>query len=229
MLLGLGAQAQKKGASPDNTLSAAEKKQGFVLLFDGQSLAGWKTYGADTIAPSWVVEEGAIHFNKSRKGGDLVTKAQYESFELLMDWKISEGGNSGIFYHGVDDKAKYGAIYHTAPEYQVLDDEKHPDGKFESHRASANYDLIVPKAGLTKPVGEWNQTRIVVNKGQVEHWLNGTLSVKYTLGSPEWEALVAKSKFVKWPDYGRAKAGVIGLQDHGDKVWYKNIKLRVIS
>lgn len=215
--------AQKKDKAKQEKKETKTKAE---LLFNGKDLKGWHNYGkaGQPVKEQWVVDEGAIHLS-NRGGGDIVTDAEYENFELQLEWKISEAGNSGIFYLVNEDTAKYKAIWHTAPEYQVLDDDKHPDGKYESHRAGANYDLIVPKPGNTKPVGEWNKTRLVVNKGKVEHWLNDVLVVSYELWTPEWEAMVAKSKFKSREGYGRSRKGRIGLQDHGDKVWFRNLSI----
>ena len=143
-----------------------------------------------------------------------------------VDWKISEAGNSGIFYLASEDTIYGRQIWNTAPEMQVLDNQKHPDRKDITHQAGANYDLIKCSKDVTKPVGEYNHVKLVVNNKKVEHWLNGVKVLEYTLLSPEWEELVKKSKFKQMLNYGRMSKGVIGLQDHGDMVWYKNIKIR---
>src|SRR5690606_35296849 len=137
---------------------------------------------------------------------------------------IPPGRNSGLFYNV--QEGGYQEIWHTAPEMQILDDDGHPDGRIPSHRAGANYDLQVPKYTVTKPVGTYNRSRLVVNRGHVEHWLNGRKLAEYQLWSDEWEAMVKASKFADLPAYGRAKSGRIGLQDHGDRVWFRNIKIR---
>jgi hypothetical protein len=209
----------------NNTLMKYERRAGYKLLFDGKTLNGWHNYGTKGVRPQWVVDDEAIHLSQGQ-GRDIVTDKAYENFILELDWKISTNGNSGLFYLVNEDTAKYKSIWNTAPEYQILDNEGHKDGQYENHRAGANYDLITPLPGHTKPVGEYNHTKLVVNKGKVEHWLNGTLVVSYTLWTPEWEALVAASKFKKYPGYGRSKVGRIGLQDHGDKVWFRNIKIK---
>lgn len=211
----------------DNTLSKKEIKSGWVLLFDGKTTSGWHNFKKDSVSSKWKVEDGALHLT-GKGGGDICTNGKYADFILELDWKISEAGNSGIFYLGSEDTA-YKAIWNTSPEYQVLDNQKHPDRKLLSHQASANYDLIAPPADYTKPVGQYNHTRIKIENGKVEHWLNGKKTVEYTLWSPEWEEMVKKSKFSKFPGYGRNKSGVISLQDHGDKVWFKNIKIKVLG
>lgn len=226
LFAGLAFQSARKGAK-DNTLSPAEKKAGWVLLFDGKAITHWRGFKKDQVPDSWQVEDGAIALT-GKGGGDLITRNQYENYEFTVDWKISEGGNSGIIYN-VSEDAQYKATYHTGPEMQVLDNDRHPDakmGKNGNRQAGANYDLIPLSTPAVKPVGQWNTAKVVVNKGQVEHWLNGKKVVTYQLGSPEWEALVKGSKFASMPGYGRIKKGHIALQDHGDKVWYKNIKIR---
>ena len=220
-------QSIKNKVMADNTLTAAEKKAGYALLFDGKTINQWRGFRKETVPDSWAVENGAISL-VGKGGGDLVTKNQYENYEFLVDWKISEGGNSGIIYN-VSEDAEYKATYHTGPEMQVLDNEKHPDakqGKNGNRQAGANYDMIPVAAPAVKPVGQWNSVKLVVNKGRVEHWLNGKKVVEYQLGSPEWEAMVKESKFAAMPGYGKIKKGHIALQDHGDKVWYKNLKIR---
>lgn len=214
-------------AKTDNTLSKAEKTAGWQLLFDGKSLDKWRGFRKESVPAAWQIEDGAIAL-VGKNGGDIITKDQYENYELMLDWKISEGGNSGIIYN-VSEDSQYGATYHTGPEMQVLDNERHPDakqGKNGNRQAGANYDMIPLSAPAVKPVGQWNRVRLVVNKGHVEHWLNGKKVVAYQLGSPEWEEMVKNSKFATMPGYGRIRKGHIALQDHGDKVWYKNIKIR---
>lgn len=223
----VAAQAKKGVSKNVNSLSKAEKAAGWTLLFDGKSLDQWRGFHKDNVPTSWQIEDGAIALT-GKGGGDIITKNQYENYELMLDWKISEGGNSGIIYN-VSEDPQYKATYHTGPEMQVLDDERHPDakqGKNGNRQAGANYDMIPLATPAVKPAGQWNTVRLVVNKGHVEHWLNGKKVVEYQFGSPEWEAMVKASKFANMPGYGRIKKGHIALQDHGDKVWYKNIKIR---
>ncbi|MEH6416174.1 3-keto-disaccharide hydrolase [Pseudomonas sp. CGJS7] len=206
-----------------NTLSAAEKREGFVSLFDGRSLQGWHGYAKPGQPISgWEAVDGAIV--RTAEGGDLVSDKLYGDFELRIDWKISPGGNSGIFYRGLESEPQ---IYRSAIEYQVLDNDRHPDGKNGRDRwASALYGLYAPAKIAVRPVGQWNQTRIVVRGDHIEHWLNGEKVVDCVLGSPDWKARVAASKFKDWPSFGVAPRGVIGLQDHGDEVAYRNIRIR---
>jgi hypothetical protein len=217
--------AAAQGAAPDNSLTAAEKAAGWKLLFDGKTTTGWHAYQKKDVPAGWTVTNGEL--TRTGQGGDLVSNDQYADFELSIDWKIAPKGNSGIFYRGLETEER---IYYTAPEYQVLDNDGHPDAKNGPDRfAGANYDLIAPSKNVCHPAGQWNSTRILVRGAHVEHWLNGEKVVEYEFWTPEWKALVANNKFKQWPSYGMAKAGHIGLQDHGDTVAFKNIKLRVLK
>ena len=214
-----GAQAQQ----PLNTLTDAERAAGWTLLFDGQSLNGWRGYNMSGLPGSWAAREGALA--RVGPGGDLITDAQYDDFELTFEWKVETGGNSGVFYRAAEGQD---LIYYSAPEYQVLDDAHHADGQSPLTSAGSNYALDAAPRGHVKPAGEWNSGRVVVRGDHVEHWLNGAQVVAYELHGAEWKDRVANSKFAAWPAYGMATRGHIGLQDHGDPVWYRNIKLRVL-
>jgi 3-keto-disaccharide hydrolase len=206
-----------------NVITAAEKAAGWQSLFDGVTTHGWRGYQKKTMPAGWVVEDGTL--TRAAPGGDIITDKQYKDFELALEWKISEGGNSGIMFHvteGAED------TYETGPEMQVLDDARHADGHSRLTSAGAAYGLYPSPAGIVKPAGEWNQIRLLVKGHHVEHWLNGVKVVEYELQSPDWEAKVAASKFKQWPGYGRALKGYIALQDHGDRVWYRSIKIRDI-
>jgi hypothetical protein len=219
------ASAAQPGAAADNTLTAAEKAAGWKLLFDGKTLTGWHAYQKKGVTTGWTVANGEI--NWTAEGGDLVTNDQYADFELSVDWKIAPKGNSGIFYRGLETEER---IYYTAPEYQVLDNDGHPDAKNGPDRfAGANYDLIAPSKNVCHPADQWNSTRILVRGAHVEHWLNGEKVVEYELWTPEWKSLVANNKFKAWPSYGMAKTGHIALQDHGNPVAFKNIKLHLLK
>lgn len=207
-----------------NTLSAEEQAVGWTLLFDGESLEAWRGFGREDVPAAWQARDGTLYFRPGGEGGDLVTRESYGDFELALEWRISECGNSGIFYRGREES--YRTVFETAPEMQVLDDACHPDARFPSHRAGANYDLHTPPEGVVRPAGEWNETRIVARGPHVEHWLNGVNTATYEQGSPDWEARVAVSKFRDMPDYGRFMEGVIALQDHGDEVWFRNVRIR---
>lgn len=226
-ITGCKTDGMQSSSAPDNTLTKKEAKAGWVLLFDGKTTDQWRGYRKETFPEAWQIENGTIAL-VGKGGGDIVTKSQYENFELTLDWKISEGGNSGLFFH-VAEGPKLQYTWLTGPEVQIIDDEKHPDakqGKNNNRQAGTNYDLMPLATPAVKPVGEFNTMKLLVNKGHVEHWLNGKKVVEYQLWSPEWEAMVKGSKFASMKDYGRMKTGYIALQDHGDKVWFKNIKIR---
>jgi hypothetical protein len=206
---------------PVNTLTAAEKKEGWTLLFDGKSLAGWRSFVSPEAPAGWKVVDGTLY--RGGAGGDIMTVAQYDNFELRLEWKLAEKGNSGIFFHATTEGDE---IWHSAPEIQVLDNAGHKDGGVPETSAGANYALHPPVRDVTKPIGEWNDIRLIVKGPHVEHWMNGVKLLEYELWSPDWEKRVKASKFDKIPTYGRAKTGHIGLQDHGDPVWYRNVKIR---
>jgi hypothetical protein len=206
---------------PVNTLTADEKKAGWVLLFDGKTLEGWRGFRSPTPPPGWKVEDETLH--RASSGGDLMTVDEFDNFELRLEWKLAEGGNSGIFFHAITQGDE---IWHSAPEVQVLDNAKHKDGAVPETSAGANYALHAPARDVTRPIGQWNEVRLIVKGPHVEHWMSGVKLLQYEMWSPDWEKRVNASKFGKIPIYGRAKTGHIGLQDHGDPVWYRNIKIR---
>ena len=210
-------------AQSPNTLSPAERAAGWRLLFDGKTTAGWRGFKMDSMPAGWQVVDGAL--TRVAAAGDIVTREQFRDFELSLEWNVAPGGNSGIFYRASEDDE---AIYWTAPEMQVLDDARHPDGKSRLTAAGSNFGLYPAPAGVVKPAGEWNRVRLVARGQHVEHWLNGVKVVEYELLSPDWEAKVKASKFAPHPRYGRNAAGYIGLQDHGDRVAYRDIKVRVV-
>lgn len=194
------------------------------MLFDGTSTNGWRGYRSDSLQ-GWTIVDGAL--TRTGPGGDIVYgAASFGDFELEIEWKLQPVGNSGIFYRATESTDR---IFENAPEYQVLDNERHPDNKTDLTVSGSNYGLDPAPRDAPKAIGEWNQTRIVARGAQVEHWLNGAKVVEYTLWSPEWEGKVKESKFVQWPSYGRAKSGFIGLQDHGDWVAYRNIRVRPLQ
>ena len=208
---------------PNITFAAPVASQsGWVPLFDGTTLAKWKGYKVDAVPNGWRIEAGTLM--KDRPVADIVSRDEYGDFELMLEWKIGEGGNAGIFYHGTEE---YDHIYWSAPEYQLLDDAKAADGKSPLTQAATAYALYPRTAGQLKPVGEWNETRILEKGAHVEHWLNGTKTVEYELWSPDWKEKVAGSKFKDWPNYGLAKRGRIALQgDHLGTLAFRNIKIR---
>jgi hypothetical protein len=223
---------QSNAASADssvNKLTDAEKKDGFELLFDGQSKGGWHVFNKESDGSSWKVEDGTLHLDNSQEngGGDLVSEKEYGNFHLKVDWKIDTGGNSGIMLYVQEDK-KFERTYHTGPEMQVLDNERHPDAKIIKHRAGDLYDLITSSPETVKPALEWNHVEIISKDGNLEFYLNGTKVVQTTLWNDAWKKLIAGSKFKDMPDFGKHKSGHIALQDHGNKVWYRNIKIKAL-
>ncbi len=219
--------SQHAGHAMHNVLTDAELAAGWQLLFDGKTTTGWRAYGADTMSTAWTVEEGVLVLSRTSRAADIITAKQYGDFELSLEWRLSpEGrpGNSGIFYRAPEMKDT--AIYWGAPEMQILDDARHADGRSEKTSTGANYALHGVPHGAARPVGEWNQVRIVAKGAHIEHWLNGKKVVEYELWSPEWDALVAASKFAPHPRYGRSKVGHIGLQQHGSYIGFRNIKIR---
>ncbi len=213
------------------TVAVAENtqanKDGWQVLFDGKTTKGWHTYGKTTVGNAWKIADGAVYVDPSiKEGGDLVTDNEYENFDLKLEWKISKNGNSGIMIFVKEDAAKYNETYVTGPEIQVLDNEGHPDGKITKHRAGDLYDLIKSSSEPVKPVGKWNQAEIIANKGKLQIFLNGTNVVTTTMWDDKWKQLIANSKFKDMPDFGKFNKGRIALQDHGNTVWYRNIKIK---
>ncbi len=209
-----------------NTLTQQEKEEGFILLFDGETTTGWRSYNGDAFPQGWVVEDGTLRCIAGERGGDIVYEGKFRDFHLKVDWKISEGGNSGIFFLGREIPGR--PVWHTAPEFQILDNERHPDaerGVDGNRKAAALYDILPPVPQNTRPAGEWNTAEIIVYNGTVFHRQNGEDVLEYQLGTPEWEEMVENSKF-DVELFGKYIEGVIALQDHSDDVWFRNIKIR---
>lgn len=204
-----------------NTLTPAEKAAGWKLLYDGKSLAGWR--GFKTAAPDkgWTADGALSPDPKTSK--DIITKGAYENFELTWQWKISPKGNSGLMFHVVEVGDE---TYESGPEYQILDN---AHGEKPPERAAALYALYPPSQDVPKPVGEWNDSRLVVDHGKVQHWLNGVKVVEYDIGSADFKTRVANSKFKQWPQFASAKTGAIALQNHGNPVWFRDLKIRVLK
>jgi cytochrome c len=207
-----------------NTLTDAQRADGWRLLFDGESSAGWRGFRQETLPDGWEVQDGALV--RSGPGGDIVTEEQFTDFELSLEWKLEPGGNSGLFFHVTEDKDW---VWETGPEMQVLDNVLHADGANPATSAGANYALHAPAWDTTRPIGRWNRARLLVVGPHVEHWLNGEKLLEYELGSEDWTARVAASKFASMPEYGLRRTGHIALQDHGDRVAYRNIRIREIA
>ena len=218
-----------------------------ITLFDGTSLEGWRGYNKDHVPSRWTIEDGCLKFSGSGggeaqtgEGGDIIYAAQkFKNFELELEWKVSKGGNSGIFYLAQETA---GPIYISAPECQVLDNENHPDARLGvdgNRQSSSLYDMIPAKPQNSKPAGEWNKVKILVYKGTVVHYQNDVPVVEYHLWTPQWTEMLQKSKFSeeKWPEAfallnncgGENHEGYIGFQDHGDDVWFRNIKIKVLE
>ncbi|GAA4325762.1 DUF1080 domain-containing protein [Flaviaesturariibacter amylovorans] len=228
--------AQPHAMTTDSTssLSAEERQAGFRPLFDGRTTTGWHSYGRMEAGGAWKVADGTLHLDpraaqngKPLPGGDLVSAGTFANFDLRLEWKIAAGGNSGIMFYVQEDSARYAYPWQTGPEMQVLDNERHPDGKIRSHRAGDLYDLVVAQEAA-RPPGEWNEARIVAHNGDLQFFLNGIAVLRTTLWSDKWRRLVAGSKFRDMPGFGTFRSGRIALQDHGDPVWFRNIRIRTL-
>lgn len=206
-----------------------EKKEGYTLLFDGKTMDGWRTY-QNVKNDSWSVENGTLYCkggasNYGKINADLITTKQYENFDLSVDWKISPQGNSGILYMVTE---AYPTSYLSGPEYQIIDDKNFPEKLEEWQHTAANYAMDPAPAAVPNEVGQWNHTRIVVNNGHVEHWLNGKKVVDYQLWTDEWKKKKMNGKWKDAGGYGMSKKGYIALQDHGSECWFKNIQIKTL-
>lgn len=239
--------------NPEISLDEIQKdKEGYYILFDGTSMKGWRGYCKDYIPSKWNIKDGALHFNGrgEGEGGDIIFTHQFKNFIYEVEWKISEGGNSGIFYLAKesatiskDGKIQYQPIYVSCPECQVLDNERHPDAKLGAtlgiRQSTSLYDMIVAEPQNANPAGEWNKIKIVVKNGNVTHYQNGVKVLSYKLWGKEWIDLLQKSKFSEksWPIAfellkncgGEGQKGYFGFQDHGDEVWFRNIRVKVLK
>ena len=205
-------------------ISCSQKPSDWTILFDGQSVTGMRGYKMDSFPwDSWVIKEGALKTIPGSKGVDIISTDIYKDFELELEWKLQSGGNSGIFYFATEEG---NFIWQSAPEMQVLDNTAHPDRMRKVTSAGALYDLIAPKNEVVKPLGQFNQVKIISKDNHIEHWLNGQKLLEYEYGSEEMKALIGQSKFKDMPYFAKASSGRVGLQgDHGE-VWYKNIRIR---
>lgn len=223
---------RNQSADALNALTADERKEHWQLLFDGKSLQGWRGFQVAAIPGAWHVEQGAMVLPKWNEGdptdnrGDIRTADEFGDFELRMQWAVTPGANSGIFFFAREGVAE--AIYEGAPEMQILDDARHEDGAEPSHRAGGLYDLYPPRCNAVRAVGEYNDVRLVVRKGQVEHWFNGYRVLTYRIDTPQWAAQIAKSKFAGMQHFGKARRGHIAFQDHGDVVRFRNVRVRTL-
>lgn len=221
---GCGGAQNTDVKSSDSQVAKSDSQPAWTVLFDGTSTSAWRGYQRPDLPSGWTIVDSAL--TRTGRGGDIITRDQFGDFELELDWKVAPKGNSGIMYRVTEADS---STYRTGPEMQVLDDAGHPDGKDHLTSAGSNYGLYAALAGVVKPAGEWNHVRIVARGAHVEHWLNGQKVVEYELWSPDWEAKVKASKFSAWSGYGRARRGHIALQDHGDWVAYKTIRIRELK
>lgn len=205
--------------------------QGWQYLFDGTSTEGWRGYNKDYFPnDGWIIDGGTLRCVAGANGGDIIFDKKFSNFELSFEWKISEAGNSGVFI--LVQELPGQAMYMSSPEFQILDNDKHPDAKLGrngNRTASSLYDLIPANPQNSKPVGEWNSAEIIVNKGKVTHIHNGAVVVEYELWTEQWKAMVGDSKFRNWPNFVEpAREGFIGFQDHGNDAWFRNIKIKAL-
>jgi hypothetical protein len=206
-------------ARPDTAAAPVPDEEGFRAL----PPSAWRGWRSADLPAGWQLRDGAL--TRVGPAGDIVTRDTFANFELRLEWMVRPGGNSGIMFRVIDGPR---ATYMSGPEMQVLDDSAHADGRNRLTSAGSNYALHAAPAGVVRRPGEWNAVRLIVNGAHVEHWLNGVKVVEYELWTDEWRRLVAASKFNAWPEYGMARAGRIALQDHGDWVAYRNIRIRVV-
>jgi len=229
--------------STSNGITAAERAEGWRPIFDGRTFVGWRGLGYDSVPTAhWKIEDGAIKKvalgqvarmpdGQPAKGGDLMTRETFRDFELSWEWKIGRGGNSGVKYNVSEEISVAASPNHAALgfEYQLLDDSLAEDNKIPSHRAGALYDMIPPSVNTVKPAGEWNVSRLVYRGNHGEHWLNGTKVVEFELGTPRTDSLLAKSKYKNIRNFAQRRVGHIVLQDHGEEVYFRNIKIRILN
>ena len=222
-VLATGAFAKDKSMSAPNTLTASEKAAGWKLLFDGKSTAGWRGFKQPAIGPGWKVEDGVL-FVEPKVAKDIITTGEYQDFDLTWDWKIAKGGNSGVMFHVIEDGDE---TYFSGLEYQLLDNRGRSEPPLE--QAGGLFALYAPSTDATPPADEWNHARLVVDHGKVQHWVNGVKVTEYEIGSPDFKARVAASKFKRWPQFATGTTGHIALQNHGDDIAFRDIKIRVLK
>jgi hypothetical protein len=224
-----------KNMAPDNAKAALpEETKNWSQLFDGETFAGWRKYGGDSVGSAWRIEDRAIHLVPLKKkgwqsvnGGDLVTDEEYSNFDLTLEWKISKGGSSGIFFYVHEDTTRFDNINKSGLEMQVNDDENHKNGKIKTQKCGDLVGLLSSAPGrIVKPAGEWNLVEIRSDRGQLHFFINGQNIIAATLWDGAWEDLIDGSRFKKFEDYGEYKKGRIALQDHGDEVWFRNIMIK---
>lgn len=218
-------------SNAQNTLTDKEIEEGWKLLFDGTTTDGWRSYNGDNFPEEgWVVKQGLLTVMSEGGGGDIITEEKYGNFELKLEWRVQETGNSGIFYRAMEQPTQ--PIYWSAPEFQILDNENHPDAKLGedgNRKAGSLYDLIPAVPQNANPHGEWNSAKIVADGPNIEHWQNGEKVLEYELWTNQWYEMIRNSKFAEHPEFGDARKGYIGLQDHGDRVDFRNIKIKELE
>lgn len=219
--LSLGAFADHHKAKP-NTLTDKEKEEGWELLFNGEDLSNFRNYNGEGIKEEWQVKDGAFTLTK-KGGGDIITRSEYGAFELKLDYKISKGGNSGIMYHVTEVKGS--PPWHTGPEIQIQDN---VDGH-DPQKAGWLYQLYPAETDATNPAGEWNSVHIIISPEKCVHYMNGEKYCEYVKGSKDWDEKVAASKFSKFPNFGKPTKGHINLQDHGNVVSFRNVKIKSLD
>lgn len=235
VMFSCGTQKQEQTSAynedaPENNVAPGEAAEGWYSLFDGTSMRGWRTF-RNQQNDSWEVADGALHCkpfkdNETNLRSDLITNEQYENFEFAFDWKISPQGNSGVMFRVSEE---FEQPYASGPEFQIIDDEGYPGDLQPGQLTGANYDMDVPTENASNPVGEWNTSRIVANGNHIEHWLNEKKVVEYEIGSEEWNQQRSNSKWKDFPGYGLTKKGHIALQDHGNEVWFRNLKIKPLA
>lgn len=217
----------------NNSLTVTEQANGWQLLFDGTSKKNWHIFKNQSDGSAWKVADGALYLDPSKKnqdgktfgGGDIVTDEEYDNFHLKLEWKVDSAGNSGIMFY-VKEDPKIERTFHTGPEMQVLDNAAHPDAKINKHRAGDLYDLISSSPETVRPAGQWNEAEIIAKDSTLTFYLNGSKVVTTKMWDDNWRKMIAGSKFKEWSTFGAFTAGRIALQDHGDPVWYRNIKIK---
>lgn len=220
------AEATDEEATVHNSLTQAETDEGWILMFDGETTDGWRGYNRDAFPDGWVIEDGALRVIAGARGGDIIFDQMFQDFHLKLEWKAAEGANSGIFYLGQEIEGR--PIWHSAPEMQILDNENHPDanqGVDGNRKAGSLYDLLPAVPQNFRGHGEWNEVEVIISNGSVTHIQNGEVVVEFELGTPEWDEMVAASKFEPIEVFGIYQPGFIGLQDHNDDVWFRNLKI----
>lgn len=231
LLVSVGINSFGQTSSRPNALSSQEQAGGWKLLFDGTTKNGWHVFNNKTDGSAWKVADGALYLDPKAKGpkgeggGDIITDQEFENFHLMLEWKLDSGGNSGLIIQAQEDP-KYRYAWVTGPEIQIIDNDRHADAKNKKHRAGDLYDLVAAAPETVKPIGEWNLMEVVQDNGKLELSLNGTKVVTTTQGDDNWSKLISESKFKSMPDFGKFRKGKISLQDHGNAVYFRNIKIR---